>query len=162
MARGDRAALESLYRRHAGWIAGRLARMTQSRDAVEEALQDSFMAYWKSAASYRGEGDVGAWMWGIARRRLVSLTRKQIADVPDEPDDFPLLPDDAVVLKEDVAKVRDLVARLPVEQREVIERVVFGDQSLVDVARAMNVPVGTLKSRLHRARAHIKAEFEAS
>ena len=162
MAKGDRAALEALYKRHSGWLAGRLSRMTQSRDAIEEALQDSFMVYWRTASSYRGEGDVAAWMWGIARRRLMSLTRKRAADLPGAPEETPVLPEEALLQKKDLARVREVVSRLPRDQREVLERVVFGEQSLVDVARSMTIPVGTLKSRLHRVRAHIKSEFETS
>src|SRR5262245_53658026 len=72
---GDRAALRALYERHAPWLAGRLARQTASRELAEEALQDTFLAVWRKAGTYRGGGDVGAWLWGIARRRMVSLGR---------------------------------------------------------------------------------------
>ena len=44
---------------------------------AEEALQDTFVAVWRSARGYHGTGDVPAWLWGIARRRLASLTRRQ-------------------------------------------------------------------------------------
>ena len=77
MASGDREVLAILYRRHGPWIAARLAGSTSSRDLAEEALQDTFIAAWRSATKYRGEGAVAAWLWGIARRRVVSLARRQ-------------------------------------------------------------------------------------
>ncbi|MDQ3956710.1 MAG: sigma-70 family RNA polymerase sigma factor [Actinomycetota bacterium] len=162
MARGERRALEELYRRHAGWLGGRLARATSSRELAEEALQDSFLAAWRKPGSYRGEGDVGAWLWGIARRRLATLGRKRV-DVPSEAVHAPAPagPDEQALANVDAAKVRDAVSRLPDEQRDVVERVVFRGQPLVDVARCLGIPVGTLKSRLHRARLRIRAEVEA-
>jgi RNA polymerase sigma-70 factor, ECF subfamily len=51
VAGGDRRALELLYRRHAPWLAGRLAARTSSRDLAEEALQDTFLAVWRSVRS---------------------------------------------------------------------------------------------------------------
>jgi hypothetical protein len=47
---GDRRALELLYRRHAAWLAGRLASRTSSRDLAEEALQDTFLAAWRGGS----------------------------------------------------------------------------------------------------------------
>lgn len=162
MTRGDKTALETLYRRHAGWIAGRLAKATSSRDLAEEALQDAFVAAWRKPASFRGEGDVGAWLWAIARRRLSSLARKRI-DVPSPlADDAALDSADRQALANvEAGRIREAVSGLPDDQREVVERVVFRGQPLVDVARCLGVPEGTLKSRLHRARRRIRMEMEA-
>ena len=161
MADGDRAALETLYRRHSGWIAGRLAAATASRDLAEEALQDAFIAAWRGARSYRKRGEVAAWLWGIARRRLVSLSRKR-TDVPvDLHDEDEAAVDDLVMSRDDALRVRDAVARLPREQREAIEFVVFSDRPLAEVAAKLGLPIGTLKSRLHRARLRIKADLES-
>lgn len=161
MARGEKDALEQLYRRHAGWIGGRLAKATSSRDLAEEALQDAFVAVWRKPSSFRGEGDVGAWLWGIARRRLSSLARKRI-DVPSTMTDDAAdqSADEQALANLEAGRVRAAVDGLPAEQREVVERVVFRGQPLVDVARCLGVPVGTLKSRLHRARRRIRAEIE--
>jgi RNA polymerase sigma-70 factor (ECF subfamily) len=162
MAQGDRGALEALYRRHAGWLGGRLARATASPELAEEALQDCFLAAWRHPASFRGEGEVGAWLWGIARRRLSSLARKRV-DIPSDVIDQPPLAavDEQAITNEQAARVRKVVARLPLDQREVVERVVFADEALVDVAMGMGVPIGTLKSRLHRARIRIRTEMES-
>ncbi len=77
IAFGNEEALATLYHRHAGWLCGRLWTATQSRELAEEVLQDTFVAVWRSAASFRGDGEVGAWLWGIARRRLVSAARAE-------------------------------------------------------------------------------------
>jgi len=159
MAKGDRAAFEALFRRHSPWIAGRLATATSSRDLAEEALQDAFLGAWRSARSYRGQGEVAAWLWGIARRRLVSLSRKR-TDIPEQlvAPDIPGV-DEIVLSREEATRVREAVARLPHDQRAAIEGVVFEDRPVAEVARALGVPIGTIKSRLHRARLHIREEL---
>lgn len=159
MAHGDRAALEALYRRHSPWVAGRLAAATSSRDLAEEALQDAFLGAWRAARSYRGQGEVAAWLWGIARRRLVSLSRKR-TDIPDQrmTPDIPGV-DEVVLSREEAMRVREAVAHLPTDQRAAIEGVVFEDRPVAEVAQSLGVPIGTLKSRLHRARLHIKEEL---
>jgi RNA polymerase sigma-70 factor (ECF subfamily) len=161
MAEGDRDALEILYRRHAPWLAGRLSGMTSSRDLAEEALQDGFMSAWRGAKSYRGEGDVGAWLWGITRRRLSSLARGRKELPITWPIDAPGA-DEAVLSYDEVTRVRRVIAELPTDQRQAIERVVLEEQPLAEVAVTMGVPIGTLKSRLHRARLRIRSEMEAS
>ncbi len=160
MAAGDRVALERLYRRHAPWIAGRLSTLTSSRDLAEETLQDTFLSAWRGAPHYRGEGPVGAWLWGIARRRLVSLARRRPGALPAEREIEPPGPEEIVISHEDAAHVRLAVARLPVDQRAAIQAVVFEGRSVAEAAASLGVAEGTIKSRLHRARLRIREELE--
>ena len=67
---GDRSALEALYARHAGWLLLRLQRRCADPGLVDEVLQDTFVAVWRNAGRWRGDGELGAWLWGIAVRRL--------------------------------------------------------------------------------------------
>ena len=66
---GDATALRSLYDRHARWLTIRLARRCADPAIVEEVVQDTFLAVWRGAGRYRGQGEVAAWIWGIAIRR---------------------------------------------------------------------------------------------
>jgi Sigma-70 region 2 len=68
----DMGAFHTLYERHAGWLAIRLARRCDDRDLVADAIQDTFVAVWQRPQGFRGEGDIAAWLWGIAIRWLVS------------------------------------------------------------------------------------------
>jgi DNA-directed RNA polymerase specialized sigma24 family protein len=77
VATGSTAALEELYRRHAPWLTLRLSRRCADRAVVDEVLQDTFVAVWRNAGSFRGQGEAGAWLWGIAVRRLVDAFRRQ-------------------------------------------------------------------------------------
>ena len=82
MAQGDRRALDVLYGRHAPWLTVRLARRCADPDVVDSALQDTFVDAWRSATRWRPSGEVAAWLWVIARRRLVDLLRRR---PPPEP-----------------------------------------------------------------------------
>ncbi|HYJ67065.1 MAG TPA: RNA polymerase sigma factor [Nocardioidaceae bacterium] len=79
---GDEAALRLLFERHSAWLMLRLRRRTSNEDLVSEALQDTFVAVWRKAPSFRGEGDVGAWLWGIAIRQLLNRFRKHPSPMP--------------------------------------------------------------------------------
>jgi RNA polymerase sigma-70 factor (ECF subfamily) len=164
VAAGDRTALELLYRRHAPWLAGRLAARTSSRELAEEALQDTFLAAWRSARAYHGSGEAPAWLWGIARRRLASLARRHrpgvlSLDAAAEHIDPAAGPEEAALGQDASARIRLAVAHLPVEQRAAITAVVYQGQSIEQAAQAAGVPQGTVKSRLHRARLHIRKEL---
>jgi len=160
VAAGDREALAELYRRHAAWIGGRLAGMTVSHDLAEEALQDTFLTVWRRADSFRSDGPLTAWLWGIARRRLVSLVRRAPRSAPNAVVPWAEGPEDVVLGEDEATRVRSAVAHLPADQREVIEAVVFRSESVLATARALNVAEGTVKSRLHRARARLRAELQ--
>jgi RNA polymerase sigma factor (sigma-70 family) len=152
VAAGDRVALELLYRRHGPWLAGRLAARTSSVDLAEEALQDTFMAAWRG------------WLWGIARRRLASLARREglralPLDAAAEQVDAAATPEEAVLGQDASARVRAAVASLPAEQRAAVDAVVYQGKSIQQAAQAAAVPEGTVKSRLHRARLHIRKEL---
>ena len=164
VAAGDRRALELLYSRHAPWLAGRLAARTSSRELAEEALQDTFLAAWRGAHAYHGTGEVPAWLWGIARRRLASLARRQprgslSLEVASERVDPASGPEEAALGRDVSARIRAAVAHLPDEQRAAITAVVYQGQTITQAALAARVPEGTIKSRLHRARLHIRKEL---
>jgi len=164
VAAGDRQALELLYRRHGPWLAGRLAARTSSRDLAEEALQDTFLAAWRGARAYHGSGEVPAWLWGIARRRLANLARRQprgslSLDAAGEQADPATGPEEAALGRDASARIRLAVAHLPVEQRAAITAVVYQGQSIEQAALAAKVAEGTIKSRLHRARLHLRKEL---
>jgi len=164
VAAGDRQALELLYRRQAPWLAGRLAARTTSRELAEEALQDTFLAAWRGARAYHGTGEVPAWLWGIARRRLASLARRQpqgslSLEIAGERVDLATGPEEAALGRDASARIRLAVAHLPDEQRAAITAVVYQGQTIEQAAEAAAVPQGTIKSRLHRARLHIRKEL---
>src|SRR6476469_7062491 len=81
----DSGALKELYERHAPRLQARLMRRCNDREVVADVLQDTFVALWKDARTFRGDGEVAGWLWGIAFRRLVSRlrSRRDVLLVPE-------------------------------------------------------------------------------
>src|SRR5215475_3038513 len=77
VARGDDESLAVLYDRHAGWLTVRMTRRCAMPDVVDHAVQDTFLAVWREAGSYRGGGEVAAFIWGIGIRRLIDAIRRE-------------------------------------------------------------------------------------
>lgn len=159
IARGDDLALACLYDRHAGWLTVRLSRRCSSPDLVDHALQDTFLAVWRNARRYRGDGDVGAFLWGIAVRRLVDLIRRERS-----PRRLPWSPQEEVASAEDQAlagiehgRLAPALASLSPELRAALEATVLDGLSCAEAAVLLGVAEGTVKSRCHRAREALRA-----
>src|SRR5258708_31093271 len=73
---GDDSALRELFSRHAPWLAARLRSVLAAAD-VEDVLQETFLAVWRRAGSYRPQGMAAGWLWGIARRQAALFLRQR-------------------------------------------------------------------------------------
>ncbi len=153
----DMGAFRALYERHAGWLAIRLARRCNDRDLVADAVQDTFIAVWQRPQGFRGDGDVAAWLWGIAIRRLVSRLRQRtdIAAVFEKAGAAPAA-EDQVLLSVEYGDIGQALARLSPEMRAVIQAVVLDGLTAREAAQLLNVPVSSVKTRLYRAKAHLR------
>ena len=156
VAEGDRDAFEALYRLHAGWLTARLQARCGDPDLADIAAQDTFLAAWKSAKKYRGDGDVGAWLWGIGIRRLIDVLRKRRA-TPVDPDHLGNHAVDPASLEQLAlggthGELEAALEKLPGELRAVLVATVIDGLSTKEAARLLDVPQGTVKTRLMRAR----------
>ena len=158
VAERDMGAFRTLYERHAGWLAIRLARRCNDRDLVADAVQDTFVAVWQRPQGFRGDGDIGAWLWGIAIRRLVSRlrTRSSVAAVFGNTEAAPAA-EDQVLLSVEYGDIGQAMAQLSPEMRAVIQTVVLDGLSAKEAAQLLHVPVSTVKTRLHRAKGRLRA-----
>lgn len=164
MSEADSDALRRLYERHAAWIAARLSRRCADRDAVADALQDTFVAAWSSARSYRGEGEVPGWLWGIAVRRLVSRLRTRGRSVLLGPalldhDVVDIAAEEQLMLTVEYADVGPALARISPELRVILQVIVLDGLSTREAALLLRIPQGTVKTRLMRARARLREEL---
>ena len=163
VADGSAAALEQLYRRHAAWLSVRLSRRCADPSLVDEVLQDTFVAVWKGAGRHRGSGEVAAWMWGIAIRRLVDAYRRT------PPATYPLLTDleagvvesaeDRVLLGVEHGDLAGALNRLSPELRAVVQATVIDGLTTKEAGRLLGVPSGTVKTRMMRARRALREEL---
>jgi len=163
VAGGDTAALEMLYGRHAPWLSIRLSRRCNDAGVVAEVLQDTFVAVWRGAGSYRGEGEVAGWLWGVAVRRLVSRLRRRgvHAEVPFE--DAWSAPgasvEEQVLAGVEYGDLGSALARLSPEMRAVVQATVLDGLTAREAARLLGIPTNTVKTRLHRAKAQLRREL---
>jgi len=160
VAQGDRDALEVLYRRHAPWLVLRLSRRCADRGVVDEAVQDTFMAVWRSAAKFSGKGEPAAWIWGIAIRRLIDGLRKHgRAPVPwDEVEAGQVVVsvEEEVVQRVEHGDVGGAIGRLSPELRMVMQATVIDGLTTREAGRLLGIPAGTVKTRMMRARAQLR------
>jgi RNA polymerase sigma factor (sigma-70 family) len=158
VAERDIGAFRTLYERHAGWLSLRLARRCNDAELVADAVQDTFVVIWQKPRSFRGDGDVAAWLWGIAIRRLISRLRQRsdVAAAFGSADTVPAA-EDEVLLSVEYGDMGAALARLSPEMRAVIQAVVLDGLSAREAAQLLNVPVSSVKTRLFRAKAHLRA-----
>jgi RNA polymerase sigma-70 factor, ECF subfamily len=153
-ARGDQNALAELYEQHAPWLQVRLRRRCSDDDVVAETLQETFVAAWRGAGRWRGDGDVGAWLWGIAVRRLVDLIAKRPAHRPlaNVPDPIVASAEDELLLGVEYTDVSTALNRLSPELHAVVQATVLDGLTTREAARLLHIPQGTVKTRMARAR----------
>ena len=160
VADGDRSALAELHERHAPWIRSRMRRRCAQGDVVADALQDTFVAIWRSAAAWDGRGDPAAWMWGIAIRRLIGVlrTRRRWAVVRRSVghDEVVVAAEERVMEGVEHGDLGAALQALAPELRAVMEATVLDGLTTREAARLLGIPPGTVKTRAMRARAVLR------
>ena len=162
VAGGDLGALRVLYERHSPWLAARLTHRCNSPDAVADVLQDTFVALWKGAERWRGDGEVAAWLWGIAIRRLVSRLRgrREVLVLPLEEVVVARGPEasaeDMVLLGVEYGDLGAALQTLSPQMRAVVQATVLDGLTTREAARLLGIPANTAKTRLHRAKAQLR------
>ena len=155
VAAGDHLALRELFERHAGWVAARLRRRMPV-DAVEDVVQETFIGVWRGASTFRGGGEVGAWIWGIARRQAATWARKHnrppsLLDPQSGAD-----PADVATRRIDLQEAFERLGPEGAEQRETARMVLVEGRRMADVAAHFRISEGTVKSRVHRIRRKLR------
>jgi RNA polymerase sigma-70 factor (ECF subfamily) len=161
VAAGDRRALRVLYDRHAPWLTVRLSRRCADGDAVDDALQDTFVAVWRSAGRYHGGGAVGAWLWGIAIRRLVDALRRRPRREFDSGGCTEVEPsaEEQVLLGVEHGDLAGALGRLSPELRAVVQATILDGLTTREASSLLGIPAGTVKTRAMRARSLLREEL---
>lgn len=156
IAAGDPAAVEAFLRRHQNMVWGLARRFCRSAEDAEDATQEVFVEAWKSAARYDAAmGSETTFLMTIARRRLIDRARRQGRRPPTE-----LLEDagaiaaapaaDRAEVDEEVRRAQAALARLRPEQREVLDLALGQGRTHHEIAAAIGIPLGTVKSHARR------------
>jgi RNA polymerase sigma-70 factor, ECF subfamily len=151
IANGDNGAFEILYRRFARPLYGLALRMLRDRSRAEDAVQETFAAIWRSAGSYRPERGPGApWLYAVARNAIVDRARARgEATFADPPEAVATDAGPAERAQSGYVswRVHRAVEDLPEHEREVLELAYWGGLSQSEVARFLDIPLGTVKTR---------------
>ena len=160
VAAGDMRAFETLYRTYHPRLDRFVGLMTSHRTLVEEVLNDAMLVVWKRSDTYNGQSKVSTWIFAIAYRTALKALRQR-----DEPVDAltdELASDDAGPeqrLSADQTRAALLRALdgLSAEQRSVLVLTYFHDLAYAEIARIVDCPVDTVKTRMFHGRRRLRA-----
>jgi len=157
IGQGDEDAMASFYREHGRVVLAQILLVTGERVLAEEVVQDTMLAVWRGAGSFRGESSARSWVIAIARRqtrdRLRGRRLRVVNDafLADQPSPGPG-PEATALDRAELAEVKGAIRELALPHREVLGLAFGSGLSLPEVAGVLEIPVGTVKSRLAAAR----------
>ncbi len=159
VADGDREALHALFRRHEPWLSVRLSYRCADPAVVDEAIGETFLAVWRRPRGWRGDGEVAAWLWGIAIRALLHQLRPRrnvVERLVRFRADDQVSAEEVVLTRIEHSDVGAALERLSPELRAVVQATVLDGLSTREAASLLGIPPGTVKSRMSRARAELR------
>ncbi len=165
IARGDGRALHELYTRHGANVLNYLRSYLDDRQLAEEVLQDVMMAVWNHAGSFRGESKVRTWMLTIARNRAINAGRRytpRMVELDENLHTGENSPLEHAEAHHQAHALRQAIRELPKFHQEILILVFYQGLSGQEVAEVLGVSVGTVKSRLHRAKEMLRKVLQAS
>jgi len=165
IARGNSAAMRTLFDRYRGKVFRFLQRLLRSEASADELTSEVFLEIWRNAGRFEGRSAVTTWILAIARFKALSLLRRErecelddaiATQLPDNADG----PELALQHKDRGKILRSFLGRLSGDHREVIDLIYYHDKSIDEVARIINIPVNTVKTRMFYARKRLARELE--
>ena len=169
-SRGDRTAFAELFAYFAPRLKAYLQRTGTGEAQSEELAQETMLAVWRKAGLFDpGSASAATWIFTIARNLRIDAVRRErrggatrVDEVEAEfiVDEGPL-PDQRVLTEEAERRVRMAIKRLPAEQLRVIEMSFFEGRPHGEIARALDIPLGTVKSRVRLAMGRLRGLLKA-
>ena len=147
--RGDAEAFEALYHRYRDWVYRLAWRFTGNQADALDVVQETFTYLLKKFPGFRLTASMTTFLYPVVRHASLNVRRRRSGGQADEP----LLTGipDPTTPATPRAELAAALAALPHDQREVVLMRFVDDMSLNEIAEALSVPTGTVKSRLHRA-----------
>ena len=166
---GDLCAFNRIVTRYQNQVVNLAARMLGSRAQAEDVAQDTFISAYRSLARFRG-GNLRSWLMRIAangsrdvlrrrRRRSESSLEESLESPSFQPVSDEVSPDEAAQRSELNSELQRAILTLSIDQRAVLTLVDVQGLSYAEAAEALDVSVGTVKSRLSRARSRVRDEL---
>lgn len=153
---GDPDAVRAIYRSYGRVVYAVAYRILGDAGLAEEATQQTFVKAWRAADSFELGREFGPWLVAIARRTAIDVHRRESVRAADPiesvaPGDPALTAEPEAMAIYDVWAVRQAVEGLPEDEREIVRLQHFEGLTHTEIARRLNVAVGTVKSRSFRA-----------
>jgi len=168
---GDSAAFGDLVVRHQDRLYNTVYRLVNDSEDARDVVQEAFLHAYQSLNSFKGDARFFTWLYRIAVNAAISLRRKRRAVVridgrlgesildPADESEFSR-PGQALEQAEEEQRLKKALARLSAEHRAVLVLKDIEGQKYEDMADVLQVPVGTVRSRLHRARLELRELLE--
>ena len=152
VAGGDRSSLELLFKEHGGSVKGVAWRVLRDEDLAEDIVQETFVTFWDSPDKYDpSRGAIKTFLATIAHRKAVDVVRSEVARSRREqrpPDPAHVDVEDEVWTRDLSATVREALGKLNAGERDAITLAYYGGLSYIKVAEQLDLPEGTVKSRI--------------
>jgi RNA polymerase sigma factor (sigma-70 family) len=153
VARGDDGALAELYDRYGRVAYGVALRVLRDAALAEDAVQEAFVALWRTAARFVPErARASTWLLTLVHRRAVDAVRREqrrrTEPLEHAADPATAGADDDALLRFERERVQGALAQLPDAQREALELAYFGGFTQAELADRLGQPLGTIKSRM--------------
>ena len=162
--RGDTDAFGTLILRYRALVIGVAYRIAGDAALADDIAQETFIRLWSKLATFRPEGSMKGWVCRIAANLTIDALRKQKPTTDISRLDLAAGgkgPEGAALSSEQATQVRAALMRLPVDSRTVLVLREYEGLSYQEIADALRVPLGTVKSRLNDARGRLKDELHA-
>jgi RNA polymerase sigma-70 factor (ECF subfamily) len=162
----DRAAFQSLFLHFAPRIKAFLTRGGLARQTAEDLAQETMLTVWRKAHLFdRTKASPATWIFTIARNLRIDQIRRERRPLfdPADPSIAPEMPaqaDDELSVRESTENLRHVLETLPPEQAQIISLSFFSDKPHSQIATELDIPLGTVKSRIRLAIARLKGEME--
>jgi RNA polymerase sigma-70 factor (ECF subfamily) len=149
--KGDAEAFETLYYRYRDWVYHLAWRFTHSPDQALDVLQETFFYLLKKLPDLKLTARMTTFLYPVVKHLSLTIARQNRHKIiPDEPqNEFPQ--PEAKDINASRAELAAVLASLPDQQREVVLMRFADDMKITEIAEALNIPAGTVKSRLHNA-----------
>ena len=141
--------------------------MTREKSLAEETAQEAFLKVWKALPKYTGKASLSTWIYAITRNASIDAVRKRSArpevplDPPEPPGTFGSADGTASPLRRMMAsEVNAMLNRLPENYRRVLFLFYLEEKSYNEVSEMLGLPVGTVKTHLHRAKKELASRIE--
>ncbi len=162
---GDEKAFGKIVEKHTGVVYAAVRSVLGSRSDIDDAVQEAFIRIYHGLPSFSGRSSLSTWIWSIARNNAINIRAKERDDVISidktaEIASDRLGPEREFARRSAAEDIEYLLSRLEGNYREVIELRYLAGKKYNEIAKMLDLPEGTVKTLIHRARIRMKRIME--